>query len=411
MAKEELIAGLDVGSNKVCCAVGAYNERERTIKILAGSSVISNDGIREGAVIDIQEASRAIDKVVEDVEKTVGQSVKDAVLAARGRFIKAFNSKGMASINNAAREVTDEVVYAAIESAKKNVPPEADYEILQVVPREFILNSQRGIKNPIGQEATFIEVNALAFTASTCNVKNILKAMGPLDCIDKVYGYLAASEIVVTKEEKELGCLVVDLGGHTTGITHYSEGLLRFAQEIPVGFDYITRDIMHKLRASFNVAKDVKERYGAAFGGDGFVNEEFEYLGADGKTARKYSTAQLIDVILPRVDEIICDIDEMLKKTTSFEAFLSGGIILTGGGSNLLKISNAFEKAFNCSCRAALPDAERVIGPSDVVGNPLYTTAIGAVNAGFSNDYAASSAGSGGEGVFGKIKRILEETF
>ena len=127
---------------------------------------------------------------------------------------------------------------------------DTEHEILQIVPREFILNQQRGIQNPIGMEGTFIEVDVHALVAASSNIGNILKAMNSVDigCDEKVYGYLAASDILVTKEEKELGCLVVDLGGLTTGLVHYCDGIIRYTDEVQVGSDYITRDIMHKLR-------------------------------------------------------------------------------------------------------------------------------------------------------------------
>ncbi|MCL2388982.1 MAG: cell division protein FtsA [Elusimicrobia bacterium] len=410
MPKEEIIAGLDIGSNKVCCVAGTKDSSSRIVKILAGSTVISNDGIKAGAVINIQEASLAIEKVVDEVEKTIGQNVSGAVLAMRGQFIKALNSKGVASINTANREITEETVHSAIESAKKTVRLDPTQEILQIIPREFILNHQKGIQNPIGMEATFIEVDAQTFVATSSNVSNIVKAMGELECLDKVYGHLAASDAVVTKEEKELGCLAVDLGGLTTGIAHYCEGIIKFSYELPVGFDYITRDIMHRLRAVSGTAREIKETYGAVFYDPLLEPLEFEYTGADGNI-REYDRAQLVEVVQHRVDQIIVAIEEVLRKNTPFEEFLSGGIILTGGGARLSKITEAFEKSFNCSCRLGLPDSSKIVGPAEIINNPVYTTAIGAVNTGFLNEYAMPGSRSSSAGAVGKIFGWLKDTF
>jgi cell division protein FtsA len=411
MAKQVLIAGLDIGSSQVCCVAGARDEDARLVKILGAAAVPCGDGIKAGAVINIQEASRAVERAFEDAEKAAGAQASYVVAALRGAFIDARDSKGVANINHANREITEETVANALDSAKKIIKLDSDRVILQIAPREFILNQQKGIQNPIGMEGTFIEVDVLALVATASNVANISKAMERVGirCDDKVYNYLTESELLVTKEEKELGCLVVDFGGLTTGLVHYADGIIRYTSEIQVGSDYITRDIMHKLRASSAVAKEVKELYGAAFGGKEFKNGEFEYRAADGRSAKKYDRAKLVEIIQPRIEQILFVIEETMKKSPTGKQFLSGGIILTGGGSKLEGVAEAFEKYFGCSVRPGTPNPEKVVGPSEIVDDPVYTAAIGAVASTLSASYNSYAPASSGPGFFSKIFKWLNE--
>ncbi|MDR1244735.1 MAG: cell division protein FtsA [Endomicrobium sp.] len=413
MSKKNLVAGLDIGSNQVCCVAGVCDEETRISKILSAVS-ISCDGIKAGAVINIQEAALAIGKAFEEIEKVAGGQIGKVIVALRGNFINSRNSKGVANINYSNREVTEETVENALESARKQIRMDPDQEILQIVPREYILNQQRGIQNPIGMEGTYIEVDVHAFIASSSNIGNINKAMASVgvNCDDRVYGYLAASDILITKEEKELSCLVIDFGGLTTGLVHYVDGIIRHTDEILDGSDYITRDIGHKLRAAYSVSKEIKEKYGAAFIYTDFINEEFEYRAADGRNIKKCNRHELVNTIItPRVDRILYEIKELTEKNNYGDEFLSGGIILTGGGSSLPGLAEAFEKAFNCSVRTGSPNLDKVIGRDEILLNPSYTTAIGAVASNLSNSRFYSEKKSSKIGVVSKISKWFEEVF
>ncbi|MDR1417595.1 MAG: cell division protein FtsA [Endomicrobium sp.] len=412
MSKKSLIVGLDIGSNKICCAAGIRDEDSRIVKIL-GTISVACDGIKAGAVINIQETAIAIGKAFEEIEKVVGGQIGSVVTAMRGSFIKSKDSKGVANISYSNREISQETVDNALESAKKQIRLEPDQEILQIIPREYILNQQRGIQNPIGMEGTYIEVDVHAFVASSSNIGNIAKSMSSIgvDCDNRVYGYLSASDILVTREEKELSCLVVDFGGLTTGLVHYLDGIIRHTDELSDGSDYITRDIGHKLRATYSVSKDVKEKYGAAFVYSDFKNEEFEYKSADGRNIKKCDRLELVNgIITPRIDRILYEIKEVINRNNYGDEFLSGGIILTGGGSNLAGLTEAFEKAFGCSVRTGVPSSDKVIGPNEILMNPSYTTAIGAIVSSFSNvkHFKRKSSGSG---VISKISKWFEEVF
>jgi len=419
MAKQTLIAGIDIGSNRVACVVGAKDDNARLLKVLSGASVSCRDGIKAGAVINVQEATMAIDRAFEETEKAAGSSISEVIAAISGSFVKALNKKGAANVSHTNREITEETVANAIDSARKQIKLEADQEVLQIIPKEFILNQQKGIQNPIGMEGTFIEVDVHALVAPTSNIATIVKAMNSVDipCDEKVYGYYAASDILATKEEKELGCIVVDFGGLTTGIVHYLDGIIRYTGEIidnrgnTFGSDWITKDIMHKLRATFAVSKGVKELYGAAWAYPGLVNEEFTYQGADGRTSKKYDKNQLVEIICPRVEQLLGEIEKQMKSSPCGAQFLSGGIILTGGGSKLAGLQEAFERYFGCTVRIGVPNPEKVVGPEEIVSDPSFTAAIGALASTFTNSYSRRYSGSGGPGFWSKLIKWFEETF
>jgi len=413
MAKQTLVAGLDIGSNKICCAAGVCDDEARLIKIFGAVSVPC-DGIKAGAVIDIQETAISIGEVFEKIEKITGSRIGNVVVAVRGNFIKSKSSRGVASISHSEREITQETVQNALESAKKQIKIDSDQEILQIVPREYILNQQKGIQNPIGMEGTYIEVDVHTFVVSSSNMGNIAKAMTSvgINFNYRVYGYLAASSILVTKEEKELSCLVIDFGGLTTGLVHFVDGIVRHVDEISNGSDYITRDIGHKLRASYSVSKEIKEMYGAAFVYKDFKNEEFEYKGADGRTTRKCDKLELVSgIITPRIDRILYEIKEIVEKNDYGCEFLSGGIILTGGGSNLSGLAEAFEKVFNCSVRIGIPDSNKIVCPNEILLDPSYTTAIGSIAYNFLNLRSYFDDKSSKSNIFLKISKWFEEIF
>jgi cell division protein FtsA len=413
MSKKTLVAGLDIGSNQVCCVAGIGDQEARLVKIL-GAVCVPCDGIKAGAVINIQEAALAIGRALEETEKITGGQIGSVIVTMRGNFIKSKNSKGVANINHSNREVTEETVGNALESARKQIRLEPDQEILQIIPREYILNQQRGIQNPIGMEGTYIEVDIHVFVASSSNLGNISKAMSSVgvNYDDRVFGYLAASDILVTREEKELSCLVVDFGGLTTGLVHYVDGIIKHTDELANGSDYITRDIGHKLRAAYSVSKEIKERYGAALAYSDFKDEEFEYKAADGRNIKKCNRFELVnDIITLRIDRILYEIKEIIEKNNYGDEFLSGGIILTGGGSRLLGLDEAFEKAFNCSVRTGIPNSDRAIGPDEILLNSSYTTAIGAIASSFSISKIRSQKKSSRNNVVSKILKWFEEVF
>ncbi|MDR0985195.1 MAG: cell division protein FtsA [Endomicrobium sp.] len=387
MGKPIIIAGIDIGSNNICCVVGMYNSESGLVKIIDAIRK-QCDGIKAGSITNIQEAALCMKGIIEKLEKSLDEPIKNIVIGIRGNFIISRHSKGIVNMDHVNKEITFDTIESVLENARKQIRVDPEQEILQIVPIEYILNQQRGIHNPVGMEGTYIEVSVCAFVAPSNSMKNLTKVLKSLDIENdiRVYGYLTTSDMLVTKEEKELSCLVIDFGGLTTGLIHYTNGMLSNADEILDGSDYITKDIGHKLRTTYSLSKEIKETYGAAFIHDNFEDKEFEYKIADGKSIKKCSRFELVNgVIMPRVDRIMYKIKELIERNDYGDDFLSGGIILTGGGAKLPGITEAFEKVFNCPVRLGFVNFNKLVGLSDISFDSSYTTAIGAIMYGFSN--------------------------
>ncbi|MDR0823284.1 MAG: cell division protein FtsA [Endomicrobium sp.] len=392
MVKESLVAGIDVGSNQICCVVGALDEEHKLVKILSGAVAPCPDGIKSGVVIDIGEASKAMHRAFSEAGRNIDGQIDNIAVAVRGNFIEAHNCKGVASIPD--KEVDESIVEEALGAAQDSIRLDTGKEVLQIVPREFLLD-QTSVQNPLRMEGNIIEIEALALVASTTNLTNILKALNGsnINCEERLYGYMVANDILLRKEEKESGCLLIDFGGSTTGIVHYEDSVLKYVYELPVGSDNITKDLMHKLRASYQEASRIKIEHGAAFCPDEFQNREFEYRAADGVTMMKTDRQEIVEqVIKPRLDQILYHIEETVKKKSP--QGVPGSIILTGGGSKLEYITTAFEKYFEDYrpfVRIGFPLESKIIGAQEVISDSVYTCAIGAIHSIFSNPYYSTS--------------------
>jgi cell division protein FtsA len=417
MVKQIVTAGIDIGSNQICCVAGICDESTGLIKVLSAVIMLC-DGLKAGTVVNIQETALCMCKILEETEKTINERIKNVVVAVRGNLIKSRNAKGVVNMENADRkEITQEIITNALENAKKQIKLDSEQEILQIVPLEYILNQQKGIQNPIGMEGTYVEVDVCTFLIPSNNLRNLSKvfsSIGVNDC-NKVYGYLAAGEMLISKEEKELGCLLIDFGGLTIGLIHYINGVINHTDEILDGSDYITRDIGYKLKTTYSSAREIKEMYGAAFVHSGFENKEFEYTISDGKNVRQYDRFKLVNyIIMPRIDRILYKIKKVIEKNNYGDEFLSGGIILSGGGSNLYGLTEAFEKVFGCSVRVGTVSFNKVIvGPHDILSNLSYTTAISTLKHGFIRHQQNDShkQKSSRNGIVSKISEWFEEIF
>src|SRR5258708_7292615 len=265
----------------------------------------------------------------------------------------------------------------AIESAQA-VHLSTDREIIHTIPQGFTLDRQQGVPNPVGMEGSLLEVDVHIVTASRSHLNNIFKAinMAGFSVTEPIYGLLAAGEVVVTQEERDLGSLFIDIGGQTTDIAVYFDGSVHFTEKLSIGADAITRDLAYGLRTSLSQAQQIKENFGVAMSTLLEQNEaEVNFTAMDGRTFRKVSRRALIDIVEPRVEEIFTLISEKLQDSAYADRVVPGWAILTGGGSLLKGIEQASEKILQLSSRVGLPQG--VIGKSEVVGHPSYATAIG----------------------------------
>ncbi|OGS14461.1 MAG: cell division protein FtsA [Elusimicrobia bacterium RIFOXYA12_FULL_57_11] len=377
MGKSEIIAGLDMGSARVTCVLAERDEEHNKIRILAGASVPCK-GLKGGVVVNIEETARAIEHAMDAAESKANEVVGEVYLGVRGSHIQAFDNKGGYNIARTDKEITSEDVSNVIESAK-TVPLSADREILHVIPQGFSLDRQRGVPNPIGMEGALLEVGVHIVTASTPVINNLVKSVfkGGFRVADTIYTLLAVGELVVSEEEKDLGCLLIDSGGQTTSIAVYSEGSIHFSKEIPVGGDHITRDIAYGLGTTMAAAQEIKEKYGAVF--SNMLDEErmISVTRLDARTKKEVKPRELLDFIQPRAEEIFEKINQSVQ--SSNYADLPGGAILTGGAALLKGMPEAAEQLLDLSqARLGVAAQEILQCPEEYLTQP-YLGAVALV--------------------------------
>lgn len=377
MGKSEIIAGLDMGSGRVTCVIAERDDEHNKLRVLAGASVPCR-GLKGGVVVNIEEAASAVERVMDAAESKANEVVGEVYLGVRGSHIQAFDSKGAYNIARTDKEITSEDVANVIETAKAfQLSP--DREILHVIPQGFSLDRQRGVPNPIGMEGSLLEVGVHIITASSPAINNLVKSVskGGFRVVAPIYTLLAVGELVVSEEEKELGCILVDAGGQTTSIAIYSEGGIHFSREIPMGGDSITRDIAYGLGTKIESAQEIKEKYGAVLSKIIEEDKPIVITKLDGRTKKEVKPRELLDFIQPRAEEIFEKISQAVQ--TSSYPDLPGGAILTGGGALLRGMPEAAEVMLDLNqSRLGLPAQEILQCPEEYM-TQAYTGALSLV--------------------------------
>ncbi|MCG3205926.1 MAG: Cell division protein FtsA [Elusimicrobia bacterium] len=427
MSKAEILAGLDIGSGQLACTIGRRMPDQDQVEVIAATRQNCR-GLKGGVVINIDETALAITHVVEAAEEMAKETVRDLIVGIRGSHIQTFNHHGAINIARTDKEITTDDVAQVIESTKA-VPISTDREIIHVIPQDFVLDRQQGVPNPVGMEGSLLEVEVHIVTAGSSHLNNIWRSINNagFGIREPVYGLLALGDVVVTQEEKDLGCLLIDLGGATTGIAVYSDGGVRFTKELALGTDSITNDLAHGLRTSFSQAKQVKEKYGTAIKsgsrkqvlvtGNGHeegvdMEEEISYTSVDGRTERVIQRNTLFEFIAPRVEEIYTMVRNEIENSGLSEQVVSGGVIVTGGGSMMPGMVNAAEKILDLPSRQGLP--QNIVGLSEITAHPSYATAAGLLAFHSMGDWPRGGRKgirrSGGS-IMGQIKNIFSDLF
>lgn len=390
MAKQEIITSLDLGSSQVICLVGSKEEDK--VKII-GVSKVNCRGLKGGVVVNIEETVDAITKVIEEGEKSANTDIRSLYVAIRGGHIESFNHRGAINISRSDKEITAEDVSTVIESAKA-VQVSADREIIHTLAQDFSIDRQAGVNNPVGMEGSHLGVFVHIVTASTSHLNNIYKCINRAGYTveDVVLGVLAVGEVVVTPEEKELGVLLIDIGGDTINLASYQKGSVHYTKELPLGSEAITRDLAYGLRTSSTVAREIKEKYGVALLGyledKEKENEEVKYLSVDGRSERSISRRTVCEIIQPRVEEIFSLVNEQVQNSGLAEE-IPAGVILTGGGSLLKGISYAAEESLGLPARLGLPQ-EITSNLAEITHDPTYATVCGLLRYTFSEQVGRS---------------------
>lgn len=371
MAKNAPIVGLDIGTTKICCIIGEVNE-EGGIDII-GIGQHPSRGLRKGVVVNIETTVESIKCAVEEAELMAGMEIDSVYVGIAGGHIKGFNSHGIIAVKN--KEVTQPDILRVIDAAKALAIP-MDREVIHVLPQEFIVDDQDGIKSPLGMHGVRLEVKVHIVTGAVTSAQNIVKSVNKagLQVNDIVLQPLASSEAVLTPEERELGVAMVDIGGGTSDIALFSQDAIKHTSVLAIGGDHLTNDIAIGLRTPHSEAEKIKKAYGCAIAGMVKDKESIEVPSVGGREPRVLSREILAEIIEPRVVELY----DLLKReitASGYEDALSSGLVITGGTVIMEGMLEAAERAFQLPVRRGYPRG--IGGLVDVVNSPMYATSVG----------------------------------
>lgn len=406
-AENNLIVGLDIGTSKVLTIVGEVNA-DNQVEII-GYGHHPATGMRKGVVANIEATVNAIQRSVEEAELMAGCQIMSVYAGIAGAHIKSFNSNGVVMVRD--NEVDEADVERVIEAARAIAIPN-DQKILHIMPQEFIIDGQDGIREPIGMNGVRLESNLHIVTGSVSAAQNIVKCIHRcgLEVDDIILEQLASSASVLTEDEKELGVCLVDIGGGTTDIAIYLEGSIRHTAVIPIAGDQITNDIAVVLRTPKHAAEELKKKYAVALMQLADPTESIEVPSVGEREARKLSRQTLSEVVEPRIVELYELIQEEIVKH-NFTPLIRSGIVLTGGSSKMAGMVELAEEIFHMPVRLGMP--EYVGGLSEVVKNPIYATGVGLVQFGHRNQESsyATQKPAPGLSVFQRMKNWFQGHF
>ena len=373
--QERYLVGLDVGTSKVCAVVGEILDDGGLDIIGIGSA--ESKGLRRGVVVNLEAAVESIKKAIEEAELMAGVEIDSVHLGHRGPHIKGFNSRGVIAVAGKNREITREDVRRAIDAAKAVSLP-TGREILHVLPQDFVVDEQDGIGAPVGMTGARLEVNVHIVTGSQAATQNIVACVNRagVEVADTVIEQLAATEAVLTDDEKELGVALVDIGGGTTDLAIFERGSLWHTAVVGVGGDHFTNDIAVGLRTPIPDAEKIKRRCGCALSGMVDEDETIEVASVGGRKPRVMARRILSEILQPRAEEIFHLVWDEIRRA-GYEKSLNSGIVLTGGGAMLEGMPEIAEQIFDLPIRRGVPAG--VGGLADHVSSPAFATAVGLV--------------------------------
>jgi len=397
MSADQILVGLDVGTTTIRVVVGK-REAENAPPSIIGVGEAPSAGIRRGVIVDIEEAVSAISTALEKAERMTGIPTEHAVVSVGGAHVSSLESHGVIAISRADGEITENDVVRVIDASQAIQIP-TNREILHVIPKAFTVDGQGGIKDPVGMTGIRLEVDSQIIEASIPFIKNLTKCVmqAGIDIDDLVLAPLAAAQAVLTKRQKELGVVQIDLGGGTTGVVSFEESDLLHTTILPVGCDHITNDIAIGLRTAVDVAEHIKVEYGHALPSAVRKDEEINLAKISKAEEGRVSRHQLAVIIQARLEEIFGMVNKELKGIGR-DGQLPAGAILTGGGTKLPGVVELAKKELRLPVQIGFPQNISTI--IDRVDDPAYATAIGLVL--WSNEYLGGRSGMAGVSRFAK---------
>ena len=368
---KNLITALDIGTSKIVCIVAEVNEQSQLHVI--GVGIQPSRGLKKGVIVNIESTVQSIQKAVEEAEHMADCKISSVTAGIAGSHIQSFNSNGVVAIRN--HEVSETDVERVIEAAKAVAIP-ADQRILHILPQEFIIDEQGGIKEPVGMSGVRLEAKVHMVTGSIGAAQNIVRCIRQcnLEVSDLVLEQLASSHAVLTDDEKELGVCLVDIGSGTADICVFTEGAIRYTSVIPIAGSQVTNDIAHALRVPTQYAEAIKLQHGIALTRLADPEESIEVRGVVDRPGRRLSLQTLASVVEARYEELFNMIYDELQRNGYIDR-LASGIVLTGGSSKMRGVLELAEEVFRLPVRIGVP--QHVTGLTNVICNPIHATGVG----------------------------------
>jgi cell division protein FtsA len=381
MEASEIIVGLDIGSTKIACIVGRKNEYGK-VEIL-GLGRADSLGVNRGVVENIQHTVDSISKAVEEASQASGVEIQLVNVGIAGQHIRSLQHRGNIMRNSIEEEIDNNDIQNLIENMHKLALPPGE-EIIHVIPQEYIIDNQQGIREPIGMAGNCLEANFHIITGKVAAAKNIEKCVtkAGLKISDMILEPLASAEAVLSKEEKEAGVVLVDIGGGTTDMAIFQDNIIRHTAVIPLGGNVITEDIKEGCAIIRSQAEALKVSFGSALASENKDEEIVSIPGLKGRDPKEISLRNLAHIIQARMEEIIEHVYYEIK-TSGYEKHLIAGIVLTGGGSQLKHAAQLTSFITGMDTRIGYPNEHLAKSPSGEVGSPMHATGIGLVIKGF----------------------------
>ncbi|HZY99580.1 MAG TPA: cell division protein FtsA [Candidatus Baltobacteraceae bacterium] len=402
--KHETVCGLDIGTTKTCAVVAVDGPNGLEI---VGVGEAPSMGMRKGVVVDLDETIKSIEAATEKAERMAGIHVGDVFVGITGDHIRSTNNRAVVAVSGEDREVSHVDVRRVVDASKIiNLP--SDRQIIHALPRYFTVDGQEGVDDPVGMAGGRLEVDTHIITGGSSFITNVLKCVhrAGLEAAGLVFEPLASSASTLMPEEKQVGVVLLDIGGGTTDIAVHSLGSAIYTATIPVGGNILTNDISLGLKTTLGEAEDVKKRFGAGVALDG-EGETFAVRTLDGRATKESTRAQLRAIVMPRVLETLRMAKQKIVENVPRDLVL-GEVVLTGGGSLLPGIEPIAEEVFGLPVRVGMPNS--IGGLTDAMAQPQYATAIGLVLFGASDGGAQTNgARRRGGSIVNWIKKSLAE--
>lgn len=406
----KMIVGLDIGTSKVVAIVGAITP-EGQLEVVGIGSHRSN-GLKKGVVVNIESTVMSIQRAIEEAELMAGCQINSVYAGIAGSHIRSLNSHGIVAIRD--REVFPQDLERVIDAAQAVAIP-ADQKVLHILPQEFLIDEQDGVKEPLGMSGVRLEAKVHLVTCAVNASQNIEKCIRRcgLEVEDIILEQLASSYAVLTEDEKELGVCVVDIGGGTTDIAVFKDGAIRYTGVLPIAGDQVTNDIAMALRTPTPNAEEIKIKYACALAKLTSPDETIKVPSVGDRQPRDLSRQALAEVVEPRYDELFTLVQSELRRS-GYEDLLAAGIVLTGGTSKMEGVVELAEEIFHMPVRLGSP--QNIRGLTDIVNNPIYSTGVGLLIYGMKQQHERGGYSQTGNketqgGFFTRLKKLFQSNF